>query len=393
MASIQIEQFPAAQRALRLAIVTETYPPEVNGVALSLARFVEGLRERNHEIQLIRPRQRSGDEPSPRNGFDEMLTHGVPIPRYPDLKMGLPAKQALIKQWTLKRPDLVHIVTEGPLGWSALQAALKLKIPVSSDFRTNFHAYSLHYGIGWLKKPIVAYLRKFHNRTQMTMVPTEQLRNELHASGFRNLKVVARGVDTQLFHPARRSEALRRSWGVQPETPVLIHVGRLAAEKNLSTLRAAFLSIRQQRPDARLLLVGDGPERKALHAALPDAIFVGTRRGEDLATHYASGDIFLFPSITETFGNVTLEAMASGLPIVAYDYAAAAEHLQHQHSGLLAHYGQSDKFTAFAGTMAAIHQNDPQSFAAMGRHARHKAESLDWRCVVQQMESLLFTVA
>lgn len=393
MASILIEQLPATRRSLRLAVVTETYPPEINGVALSLARFVEGLRERNHEIQLIRPRQSFGEQAKSTAGFDELLTQGVPIPRYPDLKMGLPAKQALIKQWTLKRPDLVHIVTEGPLGWSALQAALKLKIPVSSDFRTNFHAYSLHYGIGWLKKPIVAYLRKFHNRTQLTMVPTQQLRAELQASGFRNLQVVARGVDTQLFHPARRSEALRREWGVKPETPVVIHVGRLAAEKNLGTLSAAFLTIRQQRPDARLVLVGDGPEKKSLHSVLPDAIFVGTRRGEDLAAHYASGDLFLFPSITETFGNVTLEAMASGLPVVAYDYAAAAEHLRHQKSGLLATYDQKDKFTAFAGALAVTHSNDPHGFAEMGRNARTKAESLDWKCVVQQMESLLLSVA
>lgn len=393
MEPILVEQLAAGRRCLRLAVVTETYPPEVNGVSLSLARFVEGLRERNHEIQLIRPRQAVLDHPAQRERFDELLTIGIPIPRYPDLKMGLPAKRALIKQWTMKRPDLVHIVTEGPLGWSALQAALKLKIPVCSDFRTNFHAYSLHYGIGWLKKPIVAYLRKFHNRTQLTMVPTEQMRSELSASGFRNLRVVARGVDTQLFNPARRSASLRREWGVTAETPVVIHVGRLAAEKNLGALTAAFMAIRQQQPQARLVLVGDGPERKAMQNLLPDAIFAGTRRGEDLAAHYASGDIFLFPSITETFGNVTLEAMASGLPMVAYDYAAAAQHLRHEKSGLLAAYGQTDKFTGLAGALAGIHANDPQRFAEIGRNARLKAESLDWKCVVQEMETLLLSVA
>ncbi len=213
MSSILIEQLPPTRRSLRLAVVTETYPPEVNGVALTLSRFISGLRERHHEIQLIRPRQTDGEQAAQGGGFDEMLTTGMPIPRYPNLRLGLPAKWALIKQWKLRRPDLVHIVTEGPLGWSALNAALKLKIPVCSDFRTNFHAYSLHYGVGWLKKPIVSYLRKFHNRTLLTMVPTEHMRAELAASGFRNLRVVARGVDTQLFNPARRSEALRRQWG------------------------------------------------------------------------------------------------------------------------------------------------------------------------------------
>lgn len=393
MEPILIEQLPASRRSLRLAVVSETYPPEINGVALSLSRFVEGLRKRHHDIQLIRPRQLPAEQPACGNGFAEVLTGGVPIPRYPNLKMGLPAKRALIRQWTLHRPDIVHIVTEGPLGWSALQAALKLKIPVCSDFRTNFHTYSLHYGIGWLKRPIVDYLRKFHNHTLLTMVPTEHMRAELAACGFRNLRVVARGVDTQLFNPGRRSEALRREWNVTSETPVVLHVGRLAAEKNLVALTDAFIAIRQRQPRARLVLVGDGPERKALHSRLPDAIFAGTRRGEDLAAHYASGDLFLFPSMTETFGNVTLEAMASGLPLAAYDYAAAAQHVRHGTNGLLATYGQTGDFTAIASELATRHEQDPEKFRAMGRHARLTAESLDWECVVQEMETLLFSIA
>lgn len=393
MEPILIEQLPASRRSLRLAVVSETYPPEINGVALSLSRFVEGLRKRHHDIQLIRPRQVAAEQPANGQGFAEVLTGGVPIPRYPNLKMGLPAKRALIKQWTLRRPDIVHIVTEGPLGWSALQAALKLKIPVCSDFRTNFHTYSLHYGIGWLKKPIVDYLRKFHNHTLLTMVPTEHMRTELAACGFRNLRVVARGVDTQLFNPGRRSEALRREWNVTSETPVVLHVGRLAAEKNLAALTDAFIAIRQRQPRARLVLVGDGPERKALRSRLPDAIFAGTRRGEDLAVHYASGDLFLFPSMTETFGNVTLEAMASGLPLAAYDYAAAAQHVRHGTNGLLANYGQTSDFTAMASELAARHEQDPEKFRAMGRHARLTAESLDWECVVQEMETLLLSIA
>ena len=392
MESIRIEQLPASRRSLRLAIVTETYPPEINGVALSLSRFVEGLRERNHDIQLIRPRQDHTEQPAQGGGFDEVLTGGMPIPRYPNLKVGLPARRALLKQWTLHRPDLVHIVTEGPLGWSALQAALKLKIPVCSDFRTNFHAYSLHYGIGWLKKPIVAYLRKFHNHTLLTMVPTEHMRVELAAIGFRNLRVVARGVDTQLFNPERRSESLRRAWGVSLDTPVVLHVGRLAAEKNLTALIAGFIAIRHSLPHARLVLVGDGPEQHALRSRLPDAIFAGTRRDKDLATHYASGDIFLFPSLTETFGNVTLEAMASGLPLLAYDYAAAAQHVRHGSNGLLAAYGNSNDFNAKASEIANLYSHKPSQLLTLGRNARLTAESLDWKYVVQQLESLLFSV-
>src|SRR5262245_41152777 len=217
---IVVEQLGAGRRALRIAVVTETWPPEVNGVSLTAARFVEGLRRRGHHIQLVRPRQAPAERADADAGFHEVLTRGMAIPRYPNLRMGLPAKRALEELWTRQRPDVVHLVTEGPLGWSAQRAAQKLRIPAVSDFRTNFHAYSRHYGIGWLGKPILASLRKFHTRTLCTMVPTEVLRAELATLGFRGLRVVARGVDTALFNPARRSEALRASWGALPGDPV-----------------------------------------------------------------------------------------------------------------------------------------------------------------------------
>lgn len=144
---------------------------------------------------------------SPAPGDSTLLERGMPIPRYPQLKMGLPCKRALLQHWTSRRPDVVHLVTEGPLGWSALQAASRLKLPVVSDFRTNFHADSQHCGVAWLRQPIMSYLRRFHNRTPCTMVPTEGLRSELMSSGFKSLSVVSRGVDTVQFDPARLSPA------------------------------------------------------------------------------------------------------------------------------------------------------------------------------------------
>src|SRR5258708_8590779 len=211
---IVCEELSAARRSLRIAVVSETWPPEVNGVAKSAARFVDGLRERGHRIHLVRPRQVNE---SPLIDKEQLLVRGLAIPRYPSLRMGLPAKRALERAWTFQRPDVAHIVTEGPLGWSALTAAEKLKLAVVSDFRTNFHSYSSHYGVGWLNKPILAYLRKFHNRTAATLVPTEAIRASLAALGFQRLRVIARGVDTALFDPARRSDALRARWGVGPE--------------------------------------------------------------------------------------------------------------------------------------------------------------------------------
>jgi glycosyltransferase involved in cell wall biosynthesis len=386
-APIEVDNYLPARRSLRVAVVSETYPPEVNGVAATIARVVDGLRDRGHELQLVRPRQGRGDEALQDQGFAEVLMRGLPIPRYPQLKMGLPSRQQLLRLWASQRPDVVHIVTEGPLGWSALQAASHLKLPVVSDFRTNFHAYSRHYGVAWLRTPIMAYLRTFHNRTSCTMVPTEGLRAELQAAGFRGLRVVSRGVDTRQFDPSRRSVALRASWGARPTDLVVLCVGRLAAEKNLDVLLRAFESLNAEDPTARLVLVGDGPERAALQQRCPEAHFAGLRRGDDLAAHYASADLFLFPSVTETFGNVVPEAMASGLPVVGFDYAAARQMVRHGDNGLLVAYDDGEAFRAAAQRLAG----QLGWVRAMGAQARVTASGLDWGRIIQQVEQVYTT--
>lgn len=385
---IVVANYPAAQRSLRVAVVTETYPPEVNGVAITLARLVDGLHRRNHDVQLIRPRQDPDDAAGQGTRFHEVLMRGLPIPYYPKLRMGVPSKRALVQLWATHRPDVVHIATEGPLGWSALQAALHLKLPVSSDFRTNFHAYSRYYGMGWLNKPIMAYLRKFHNRTRCTMVPTEALRRELAASGFRHLSVVTRGVDSALYSPAHRSESLRRQWGIEPGELAVGYVGRLALEKNLGVLVSACQAIRRSGVRMRLVLVGDGPQRAELEGLCPGAVFAGHQRGEALAAHYSSLDLFLFPSLTETFGNVTTEAMASGLPVVAFDHAAAGQLIVPGESGLLAPCGDVPAFVSASVRLA----QDAALRAAVGLAARQVAAALDWALIVARFEAVLVSV-
>ncbi|WP_018410081.1 glycosyltransferase family 4 protein [Methyloversatilis thermotolerans] len=380
-----VDDLAPLQRSLRVAMVTETYPPEVNGVATTVARMAEGLRARHHAIQLVRLRQNPDDDAGRAERYEEVLLHGMQIPRYPHLKMGVPCTRALVALWTRARPDVVHIATEGPLGWSALRAARKLKLPVVSEFRTNFHAYSRHYGVGWLRKPIVAYLRKFHNQTLRTMVPTEALRRELQRMGFENLAVVARGVDTTLFSPSWRSEVLRARWGASPQTCVMLCVGRLAPEKNLSVLREAYRAAQVSGRQLKMVLVGDGPDRAALEQAWPDVHFAGVQRGEELAAHYASADLFVFPSLTETFGNVVMEAMASGLPLVAFDYAAAAEMVHHGHNGLLAPLGDAARFVSLVCEASA----DASRCRSMGDAARQTAMAQDWGRVVADLEAVL----
>jgi glycosyltransferase involved in cell wall biosynthesis len=370
---------------LHIALVTETYLPEVNGVAITIGRMVEGMVKRQHRIHLIRPRQHMRDTPQQTHLFEETLSGGMPIPGYPGLKAGLPAKGRLLRLWQQQRPDIVHIATEGPLGWSACSAARKLGIPVSTDFHTNFHNYSRHYGAGWLNKPIASYLRHFHNRADCTLVPTASLQQELLQGGYKDVMVVSRGVDAELFHPAKRSIELRSAWGATDDTPVVILVSRLAAEKNLPVVIQAFEQMRAIRPDAKLVMVGDGPARAALEKQHPQVIFAGMRTGEDLAAHYASGDIFLYPSLTETYGNVTVEAMASGLATIAYDYAAARQHIRHEANGLLAPFDDTAAFIAQARGLVA----DAGRIRRLRNGARRTVESLTWDHIMGQMETVL----
>src|SRR5262249_33562815 len=205
---------------------------------------------------------------------------------------------------------------------------------------------------GWLRRRIAAYLRGFHNASCGTFVSTERLRVELGAAGFERLSVLGRGVDHGRFDPARRSAALRAEWGAGADDLVVLYVGRLAAEKNVELALEAYRAMRQVRPAMRFVGGGDGPLAAALAGAHPDLGFRGFRTGDDLAAHYASADVFLFPSETETFGNVTLEAMASGLAVVAYDYAAAHVHVEPGVTGVLAAPGDARGFVAAATALA-----------------------------------------
>jgi glycosyltransferase involved in cell wall biosynthesis len=279
----------------------------------------------------------------------------------------------------------VHVVTEGPLGWSAVAAARKLRLPITSSFHTNFHSYTQHYGIGLLKSPIESYLRKLHNRTQATMVPTRAMVQELKGRGYQNVTLVSRGVAIELFKPERRSQTLRDSWGALPDDPVVILVGRLAKEKNVGLVVSAFRAIQAKNPRAKLVLVGDGPLRKSLEETCPDVHFAGIRKHEELATYYASGDLFLFPSLTETFGNVVPEALASGLAVVSYANAAAQELISSNYNGLLVPNGDE---LAFINTAVALAIDVPQQ-QRMREVGPRSVANLAWSAVCDSFEAVL----
>ena len=372
---------------MRVAIVSETYPPEVNGVALTVAALAHGLGAAGHSVQVIRPRQ---SKPQADLGVDDtVLVRGVGLPMYPGLLLGLPCTRRLRALWKSgKTPDAIYIATEGLLGRSALRAARDLGIPACSGFHTRFDDFARYYGLGFIAPAVFAYLRRFHRRTAATLVPTAQLKEFLDRERFGNVVLLRRAVDTTLFQPQRRDDGLRAQWGLQPDQLAVIHVGRIAAEKNIALAVRAFRAIQQDRPDARFICVGDGPARAALQQKNPDFHFCGTQQGQALARHYASADLFLFPSRTETFGNVTLEALASGVPIVAFDYAAAREHVDEE-CGRRVPLGNDEAFIHAARELAAA----PALASSMRDAARTAVAALDPRSVTANFAALLAELA
>jgi glycosyltransferase involved in cell wall biosynthesis len=363
---------------MRLALVTETFPPEINGVAHTLARWVEAFESRGHTVRVIRPRQ-------PFEGWTAERTLGLPLPFYPDLRFGLASRAALVRLLRHFDADLVHIATEGPLGWAALMAGRELGLPVATSFHTNFDHYLSHYRLGFLRPFVWRYLRWFHNQAAVTLVPSEGTRRRLLQARFRRVEIWSRGVDCRAFHPWKRDILLRQALGLRPDDVLLLYVGRLAPEKNLTVLLGAVKALRERfgtgDRQLRLALVGGGPLARWLaEQNLPAVLLPGLQRGESLARWYASADLFVFPSRSETFGNVVMEAMASGLPVVAFDSPGVNEQVVHGKTGLIV--------SATPELVEAIDllSHEPQRRACMSKNARSAAESRAWEPIFDSLE-------
>ena len=361
---------------MRITLVTETYYPQVNGVSRTLGQLARVLTEAGDAVQLIHP-----DYGRPAAGEHDYLVRSFNLPFYRELLMPLPPFGRVLKAIDAFAPDVVHIATEATLGLGVLRHALRRKLPVVSSFHTNFDQYADHYRVGWAKGTIWRYMRWFHNRTRETYVPSRATIAELEARGFERLVLWPRGVDAGTFRPDRPGRAsVRSALGFGPDDVVIGHVSRIAAEKNVEFLAAALLRVAAARPAARVLIVGDGPERPALERTLGGAArFAGYRSGADLADHYAAADLFAFASLTETFGNVILEAMASGLPVVAVRSGGPGDTVRPGETGFLAEPG--DPPEAFASSLIDL-IDDADRRRRMAGAARAFACSQTWDAIM-----------
>ena len=372
---------------MRLTLVTETFAPQVNGVSRTLGQLVNHLERSGDSVQVVHPDY--GKAPA---GPDHHLVKSWPLPFYREVTIPRPPFGPIHRAIDAFRPDLIHVATEATLGLSALRFALRRKIPVVSSFHTNFDQYCDHYRLGWAKGAAWRYLRWFHNRTLETYVPSRATIGDLEGRGFERLVLWPRGVDGGLFRPDRPGRSkVREALGFGPDDLVIGHVSRLAAEKNVIHLAEALKAVGEARPDVRFLFVGDGPAREDLERTMgPNARFVGYQGGEDLADHYAAADLFAFASLTETFGNVVLEALASGLPVVAVRAGGVGEIVRSGETGIFVE--AADPPSQLAGALLGLVDN-PSLRREMAESARAYALTQTWGAIMGRLRERYLAIA
>lgn len=359
---------------MRVAIVTESFVPNVNGVVRTLLEYLAYLRACGHEAIVFAP----GTGDTTIHGFDVVRVAGAPFPLYPELTIA-PYSTRLggtLRDW---RPDVVHLASPFVLGMHGLRVARSLGVPVAGHYQTDIAGYAAHFGLGAFSGLAWRRLLDLHNACDVSFAPTFSVAQQLRRRGMRRVHVSGRGVDTATFDPARRSHAWREVLTAGCERPVLLYVGRISPEKNLAALVAVARALRE----CPFLIVGDGPARGLLEAQLAglEAYFTGTLHGLDLAAAYASADIFVFPSATETFGQVVREAMASGLPAIGVRAGGVQDLILDGETGLLCQPGDEE---AFVAAVRSLVEDEPRRLR-MGAKARREVERHTWDAVFDRL--------
>jgi glycosyltransferase involved in cell wall biosynthesis len=334
---------------VRIAFVTDTYTPQVNGVTTIVRRVVDVLGRAGQHAAVVAPAY-PGGQPSATDA--ELRVPSLGFPPYPAVRMSLPRPRRMARFLDAFRPDLVHVMTEGPLGLLGRRYALKRGIPLATSFHTDFPQHSRYYGLGAFEDLIWQWLVWFHRPARFVHTPGEAVRAELARRGVTRVRVWGRGADTATFDHRKRNEGLRQRLGVPYGAALVLHVGRLAPEKNLEVLIAAWTLAREQLGNAAaFVFAGDGPLVRRCAAAMPWAVHLGFLEIPVLATLYASADLCVLPSRTETCGLVAVEAMASGLPVVAADAGGFRESVVDGVTGFLV---PPDDARGFAASIARL---------------------------------------
>ncbi len=361
---------------MRIALFSEVYWPMVSGVSLTLQRAVDGLSERGHTVRVYSARYElpagESDRPEVHRSFSR------PLFISPEVQWAFPRRSEVRDDLTRFGPDLAHLATEFPIGLAGLRCARELGIPIIASSHTDYERYAARYGLTWAVRPGWRYLRWFYGHATRVLCPSLAFEAHLRARGVHHTAIWSRGVDAERFHPRHRSEAWRRSLGVGPGDLLVAYVGRVAPEKGIDVLLDAWALLGDLRDRTRLVFVGSGlMEAEIARRGLPGVRVAGFRQDAELSAAYASADLFVLPSATETFGNVLLEAMASGLPCIAAAAGGPLDLVEHGWNGWLV---RPDDAPALADALRAMLEDETQR-RRLARAARAAAEARSWGAV------------
>ncbi len=363
----------------RVALFTGAYNHIADGVSLTLNRLVDHLERQGTDVLVFAP---SVDDPPVDHNGTLVRIPSIPAPGRPEYRIALGMNRTARERLATFRPSLIHIATPDLLGRAALRHARSEEIPVVASYHTHFSSYLKYYYLGVLEPLLWAYLRNFYRQCEHVYVPSPSMGEVLRSNGItEGLRLWERGVNTQRFNPVHRSSAWRQRYGIADDEVVVSFVSRLVWEKGLHLYADVIERLEAHNIPHRSLVVGDGPARAELEGRLPNTIFTGHLEGDALANAYASSDVFLFPSDTETFGNVTLEAMASGLPTVCADATGSRTLVDDGTTGVLAPAGDTDAF--FEATARLI--TDAEGRRTMGRQAHQRAQHYSWNAVLSRI--------
>lgn len=364
---------------LRVALFTGNYNHIRDGVSLTLNRLVKYLEEQNIPVLVFGP---SIKNPPINHCGDLVVTPSIPmlVPGRDEYRIAYRFPKWAQKKLEEFKPTLIHVATPDGLGNGALKWGKKNKVPVVSSYHTHFLSYASYYKVFLMPVlyPAKLHMRKFYSQVEQTYVPTQSMIEELHREGiYSDMRIWARGIDLDRFNPSKRDMEWRRSVGFKDDEIVVSFVSRLVWEKELGTYIKAVQNLKAINPKVRALIVGDGPAQAEAEKMLPVAHFTGFAKGEDLARAYASSDIFLFPSHTETFGNVTLEAMASGIPCVVADAIGSKSLVRNGENGYWAEKESEKDFTAKLKLIV----DDEEKRLQMGKKSREYALEYQWDAI------------
>ena len=365
---------------MRIAFFSEACNPQLNGVVTTQGKLIPYLRARGHEVLLVIPRYK-GNPRSP----DIVEFKALPLPLYPEMPFILPHWKfhtREVARIAAFKPDLVHLMTWGVLAFFGQKWARRSGCPVVASYETDIIRYLPYYGFAKFESPAWRYLRWLFNNCQRTYVPSQDTKEFLESCGIHNVCVFERGVDCDQFSPEKRNEVIRKSFGVEPDGVLVLYIGRISKEKNLKLLLQGFLRMSHDYPKVRLVVTGDGPMRHALVRKFPhpSITFTSWKRGEDLSSLFASADIFALPSTTETLSLVSLESMASGVPVVAMNAGGVRNVVEHERTGLLAN--SMEEFELFLRRLI----RDASLRSRLGLKGRCYAENKSWTRAFEILE-------